>query len=146
MKKTLTLMLITASILLCSCDVVIETDKFPPEVITYHNNTDHLIEIHREGFGPSSDIGKVFEITAHDKKVIKIGDESVATMYSKKCVIIFDSSVKMDHTFSSIDLTYNFGWIGNYEYRGTSKEKYYTYTFTDADYQYALENGTILEF
>ena len=22
----------------------------------------------------------------------------------------------------------------------------YTYTFTDADYQYALENGTILEF
>ena len=139
-------MLIAASIILCSCDVEIFVDGEPPEVITYHNNTGYLIEIQREGFGPSSDIGKVFEIKPHDKKVIKIGDATVATMYAKKCVITFDSSVQMDHTFSSIDLPYNFGWMGNYEYRGTSKEKYYTYTFTDADYQYALENGTVLEF
>ena len=65
---------------------------------------------------------------------------------AKGCSAIFDDKVQIDYSTVSMDSKHNL--MVQFNYEDTSDEQYhicYTYTFTDADYQFALENGTMLE-
>ena len=60
----------------------------------------------------------------------------------------FDGNVVIDYT-KVANVQYNIAYSNNYEFQIVDKEKFhrkYTYTFTDADYQYALENEQKLEY
>lgn len=65
---------------------------------------------------------------------------------AKGCSAIFDDKVQIDYSTVSMDSKHNL--MVQFNYEDTSDEQYhicYTYTFTDADYQFALENGTMLK-
>ena len=74
-------------------------------------------------------------------------------IYSKHvCIVNFDLTVELDYQklpedlrSSKYNILYNSNG-GNYEFSQIDSHSYLsTYTFTDADYQFALENGTKLE-
>ena len=65
---------------------------------------------------------------------------------AKGCSAIFDDKVQIDYSTVSMDSKHNL--MVQFNYEDTSDEQYhicYTYTFTDADYQFALEHGTPVE-
>ena len=85
---------------------------------------------------------------------IQVGETSQALntdLYNyKTCTIKFDNKVVLDYQTLPLDLQnsqYNI-FFSNHYYERTEVDEYfyrYTYTSTDADYQFALENGTVLE-
>ena len=86
--------------------------------------------------------------------VIKPGETSqnlLTSRYRRQvCTVKFGEIVLLDYLKLSKELQgceYDISYRGKH-YQNTTIDKYshvYTYTFTDADYQFALENGTELE-
>lgn len=78
-----------------------------------------------------------------DKRMFDAQTAYLFILFSK---VKFDGQIEMVFN-DDIDSPYNIMSSLNYAVDRPKKYNvYYTYTFTDADYQFALENGTKLEY
>lgn len=139
-------------LMLCSC----MTDYVGTSEIEYKNNSSYDIQVLTVNQSLSADKQDIIETEdvlvtipkgetytlRSSEHVSKDGYVSWYTILvlNRIAYIQFGESVKIDFSGSKYgdETTYNLA---------SEKQRYrkYTYTFTDADYQFALENGTQLE-
>ena len=115
--------------------------------IVYENNSTNTIEIVRTDFTEDSWTEKFPEgfVLAPNKRyeIKSVLSPVYCRVYGKAK---FDNSILVDYT-TIPQSEYNITLVQNFA-DFTSSDKYihqYTYTFTDADYQFALENGRKIE-
>lgn len=112
--------------------------------IVLENNSSHDIVINRDGTYTQAELKEII-IKASKSEVLAVVEASIEHMFDKKCIITFGNKVTAD--YNSIPKSkYHFMYFDNCEFvsfkKATTRRKY---TFTDADYQYALEHGTLIE-
>ncbi|MBQ9138624.1 MAG: hypothetical protein IJX65_08315, partial [Alistipes sp.] len=74
-----------------------------------------------------------------------VGDVTSVAACKEMGVVIFDFDITIDYHAMTSAL-YNITRVGCYQVTDVSDfHREYRYTFTDEDYQYALEHGTKLE-
>ena len=132
------------SVVLAGCDTVTNKDTFPEGYIIFENKSSHKIEITREETMPYLEIHipKCFEIAPQKSIRLNTMTASIYPLFTK---VVFDSTVEM---IFSLDIDSQYNITNGLNYATVLEDPciwYYTYTFTDADYQFALENGTVLE-
>ena len=114
--------------------------------LVYDNQSSHTIVIKLAEDAPHIDkqyLPEIITLTPNEKVEIR-----VISQYSCKSLTtaIFDGSVVIDYSSAPTD-TRKITTLGGYEKKMVkSWIEQYLYTFTDADYQYALENGQKLEY
>ena len=145
MRKIFTILAV-AMLAVTSCNNYI-VDYAGDVYIIFANNSSHNIEIIREDTNAvhlEQELPKNIKLAPGEDISL---DTRTAYVYPYFTTIIFDECVKM--IFSKEDnSSHNIMKRGNYEedYSSKTHTTRYVYTFTDADYQYALENGTPLEW
>ena len=145
-KHIKALMVIFSAFVVTSCNNYI-VDYAGDVYIIFVNNSSHNIEIIREDTNAvhlEQELPKNIKLAPGEDISL---DTRTAYVYPYFTTIIFDECVKM--IFSKEDnSSHNIMKRGNYEedYSSKTHTTRYVYTFTDDDYQYALENGTPLEW
>ena len=144
-KHIKALMVLFSAFVVTSCNNYI-VDYAGDVYIIFVNNSSHNIEIIREDTNAvhlEQELPKNIKLAPGEDISL---DTRTAYVYPYFTTIIFDECVKM--IFSKEDnSSHNIMKRGNYEedYSSKTHTTRYVYTFTDDDYQYALENGTPLE-
>lgn len=139
------LMVLFSAFVVTSCNNYI-VDYAGDVYIIFVNNSSHNIEIIREDTNAvhlEQELPKNIKLAPGEDISL---DTRTAYVYPYFTTIIFDECVNM--IFSKEDnSSHNIMKRGNYEedYSSKTHTTRYVYTFTDDDYQYALENGTPLE-
>ena len=144
-KHIKALMVLFSAFVVTSCNNYI-VDYAGDVYIIFVNNSSHNIEIIREDTNAvhlEQELPKNIKLAPGEDISL---DTRTVYVYPYFTTIIFDECVKM--IFSKEDnSSHNIMKRGNYEedYSSKTHTTRYVYTFTDDDYQYALENGTPLE-
>lgn len=115
--------------------------------LVYTNNSTHSIIVMRTDFSTTTgirELPKSFVLEPNESYTIKgILSPALCSVFSK---VIFDNAILVDYSKLSQDEC-NVMLLENFQQTKPEEfEHVYTYTFTDADYQFALENGTPLEW
>ena len=116
--------------------------------IVYENKSTHSIEVVRTDFTPDRWTEKFpegFVLAPNGRYEIKnVLSPVYCSVYGKAK---FDDSILVDYTSLS-ESEYNITLVQYFKNITDSKKRFYRYTstFTDADYQYALEIGQKLEY
>ena len=145
-KHIKALMVLFSAFVVTSCNNYI-VDYAGDVYIIFVNNSSHNIEIIREDTNAvhlEQELPKNIKLAPGEDISL---DTRTAYVYPYFTTIIFDECVKM--IFSKEDnSSHNIMKRGNYkeDYSSKTHTTRYVYTFIDADYQYALENGTPLEW
>ena len=145
-KHIKALMVLFSAFVVTSCNNYI-VDYAGDVYIIFVNNSSHNIEIIREDTNAlhlEQELPKNIKLAPGEDISL---DTRTAYVYPYFTTIIFDECVKM--IFSKEDnSSHNIMKRGNYkeDYSSKTHTTRYVYTMTDADYQYALENGTPLEW
>ena len=140
MKQFLSILALLFCITACSPDSV---DHNISTALCFCNESSHRIVLTVDN--PIQTNNESLEIVLNptsEYNSTKFGLREIA----KGCSAIFDDKVQIDYSTVSMDSKHNL--MVQFNYEDTSDEQYdicYTYTFTDADYQFALENGTMLK-
>lgn len=137
------LAIMIASVLLVGCEVY----PVEPRIdIVYENNSTHNIIVMRTDFASDFWIEELpvsFTLEPNERHVIEnVLSPALCNCFGK---VIFDNTTIMDYR-SIEQKDKNITLMENYRSSPTKDGEQYTYTFTDADYQFALENGTPLEW
>ena len=133
-KKLLIATIAVIGITACSPD-----SPPPPDVHTmlrFVNQSSHKIELMFHDVNESIEIksGATSEKISHYAHLLDV------------CIIEFDDKVKFDYNTINTDCEFDIRFGVNYDSLESGQyDICYTYTFTDADYQFALENGTVVE-
>ncbi len=130
---------------LSACKEPLITYPYVTEFV-FENNSSHDIFISRDGFDNSGYGYEESEISIKSFETIMVTNGmGVTGLFGRKCIVNFGNQVIVDYNQLS-GSQYSLLDVDNYEFvsyrKGTTRRKY---TFTDADYQFALENGTKLE-
>ncbi len=122
------------------------TDVWPAMYMVFVNNSSHNLEIIREDFNSYLDNVLPKNIILAPNEDIEL-DTRTAYVYNHFSTIIFDGYIRIKLS-KELSSPHNIMFRENYteEHLLKTHTWYYTYTFTDADYQFALENGTKLEW
>ena len=134
MKKILMLLALLPMFVACSPD-----SPPPPDVHTmlrFVNQSSHKIELMFHDVNESIEIksGATSEKISHYAHLLDV------------CIIEFDDKVKFDYNTINTDCEFDIRSGVNYDSLESGQyDICYTYTFTDADYQFALEHGTPVE-
>ena len=113
--------------------------------LVFQNNSSYDITISRTDLSTYSWIKELpenIEIPAKESYELKVLSDYLCKVFGK---VTFGDNLVVDYS-DYPDNSYNITKVKNYAH--SAKDSYwhfYTYTFTDADYQYALENGQKLE-
>ena len=143
-KKLLYLLGAVFTLISCGNEYII--DKYIAIDLVYDNQSSHTIVIKLAEDAPHIDkqyLPEIITLTPNEKVEIR-----VISQYSCKSLTtaIFDGSVVIDYNSAPTD-TRKITTLGGYEWIEVKPcSVHYIYTFTDADYQYALENGQKLEY
>ena len=148
MKSYLRFFILVISLLVASCEQKHETYMN----LRYVNNSNHTIDIEFSFIQTPAQLYP--NITLKPGEIVRgyatIAGETPASAYNvaqiyEKATICYDGEYVIEHEyldnkFSAHD---NRNICLNKSYKITRGEQgyYYTYTFTDADYEYAVENG-----
>ena len=140
MKQFLAILALLPMFVACSPDSV---DHNISTALCFCNESSHKIVLTVDN--PIQTSNESLEIVLNptsEYNSTKFGLREIA----KGCSAIFDDKVQIDYSTVSMDSKHNL--MVQFNYEDTSDEQYhicYTYTFTDADYQFALEYGTMLK-
>ena len=113
--------------------------------LIYTNNSLHNVTINRTDFSTYNWVRvlpETIELPANSTYEVKnVLSPMLCSAFGN---VVFDGEITIFYAKTQ-NHDYNITMIDNYQYRGVKRRvHYYTYTFTDADYQFALENGTKL--
>lgn len=129
---------------LCSCNKGVIIDYYTTCHLVFQNDCSHHIILERTDFSTDSwirELPKTIALPPKNTYTLQVLSPQLCRVFGKA---IFDSKLIVEYDDSKHDS--NITKMYNYEF--SSKDTYmlyYTYTFTDADYQFALGNGTVLE-
>jgi len=135
-KFTKLLLLLTVACITASCTV----DRIYMSRFTIVNDSSHDIEI--EWIFASFKLPQKTTLNAAEKITYTDGEEATEPLIPGIDIaeIIYDKNIKIKHTETSFHSICNHR---NYRYEKTGKyEGTYTFTFTDADYEYAVSQQT----
>ena len=144
--------LIVAAITLVSCnDSKVESVENIDLVL--ENQSRYDITIRQSNNAPAiSIVGVPQSITLNAGEKFFVDNVMSVSVCKAFGWVTYDNSVELDFfkdkPYTSTDAVYSpydITRVGNYRQEQVGKTIVYTYTFTDADYQFALENGTKLE-
>ena len=143
MKKYILLSLLLM-MMLCSC----MTDYILTCTIEFQNNSSHVIHFTSYMFQESTD-QKVIKYTIPIGESLQLFGHKRSTKYDRNYFnvlgLLCENDLHKVRFGESVEVTLldnKYQEEDTYKRIGKSK---YRYTFTDADYQFALENGTVLE-
>jgi hypothetical protein len=136
--------LIIVFLLSISCEPS-SIDKVPPaSLFCFINQSNYTITVTGDIKGGL--INNKFKVEPGQKIEIQ---SQLSEFFRYKCLVYFDLSVTIDYKDIDRSVQFNITNPNNYSLKLLANDDIgaiYTYNFTDDDYQYALENGTILEF
>ncbi len=142
------------SILLGGCKRTCEGLGSVTRELVAANNTSHTITIEITDSSTSFD-ERFFEISPNEKETILIvrgeGPTPIPIDLSfnapRQAIVTFDNEFQFFYHYQNLEIQHNFCRSGHYERKVVNKRGALiaTFTFTDADYDYAVEHGTRLE-
>ncbi len=155
--KTKTLFFVIAlfySFFLGGCSRTCEGMGSVTRELVVANNSSHTITIEITDTSNSFD-ERFFEISPNEKETICIERGEGPTpipidlSFDAPCqaIVIFDNKFQLFYHQQDIEIQHNFCYSKHYEREVVNKRGTFiaTFTFTDADYDYAVEHGTQIE-
>ena len=143
MKRLLILLSWVA--IISGCDRYVIYDYDISLSIVFQNNSSYDITITRTDFSTDSWIRVLPEtivLPPKENYKLKVLSDALCRVFGKAT---FGDDLVVNYS-DYPDSSYNITKAKNYIHSNQGKSyHFYTYTFTDADYQFALENGTKLE-
>ena len=143
-KKLLFLLGVVCSLVSCGKGRIV--DPIIDNYLVYDNQSSHTIVIQRAedaNYHSKQYLPETITLTPNSRVEIYVGSPYV---FKSLSTATYDGIVTIDYSSAPIDKR-NIATSGGYERIEVKPcSVHYLYTFTDADYQYALENGQKLEY
>lgn len=146
MKKSILFLVLSVSLLSCRNDATGLTCQY-----VYVNDSGHDIScevvsaVDYNAYMTFS--GALGSVAAGERAVAVFYNvsEGAALPFADKVKVIFDGKYALDCSQENLDISHNVCDIDDYVYSESGSISTYTFTFTVADYDYAVENGEIVQ-